>query len=51
MLSHVRFGLRDLHERLTLWWQQILPGIATAQAAEQARPAGSAELDLPGGRA
>ncbi|MGK4579110.1 ScbR family autoregulator-binding transcription factor [Kitasatospora sp. HPMI-4] len=46
MLSHVTCGRRDLHQRLALWWQQILPGIATPQAAAKALPAGSPELGL-----
>ncbi|MFF4755333.1 ScbR family autoregulator-binding transcription factor [Streptomyces sp. NPDC002514] len=46
MLSHVICGRRDLHQRLACWWQQILPGIATPDAAAEARPAGSPELDL-----
>ncbi|MEU0255313.1 ScbR family autoregulator-binding transcription factor [Streptomyces sp. NPDC006184] len=48
MLSHVKCGLSDLHERLTSWWRQILPGIATPEAVRRALPAGSPELGLTG---
>lgn len=41
MLSHVMCNRRDLHERLTRWWQQILPGIATPDAVHKALPSGS----------
>ncbi|MEU2728210.1 ScbR family autoregulator-binding transcription factor [Streptomyces griseoviridis] len=47
MLSHVLSERRDLHERLTGWWRQLLPGIATPEAAAQALPAGSPGLGLP----
>ncbi|WP_299537362.1 ScbR family autoregulator-binding transcription factor [uncultured Streptomyces sp.] len=41
ILSYVTCGHRDLHQRLTRWWQQMLPGIATPEAAAAALPAGS----------
>ncbi|MCZ9346199.1 TetR/AcrR family transcriptional regulator, partial [Streptomyces sp. TRM76130] len=49
MLSHVMCGRRDLHKRLTCWWQQILPGIATPDAVRKTLPAGSPGLGLSDG--
>ncbi len=45
-LSNVTCARRDLHQRLANWWQQILPGITTPEAAADALPAGSAKLGL-----
>ncbi|MFE1547821.1 ScbR family autoregulator-binding transcription factor [Streptomyces sp. NPDC058718] len=47
MLSHVTCDRRDLRHRLTSWWQQILPGLTTPDAAVRALPAGSPELAVP----
>ncbi|MDT0487620.1 ScbR family autoregulator-binding transcription factor [Streptomyces sp. DSM 41640] len=49
MLSHVTSAHRDLHDRLTNWWEQILPGIATPEALGTLLPAGSPGLGLSGG--
>ncbi|MFF3505012.1 ScbR family autoregulator-binding transcription factor [Streptomyces sp. NPDC003247] len=49
MLSHVVSGRRDLHDRLTRWWQQILPGIATPEALRTVRPAGTPGPGRPDG--
>lgn len=46
MLSHVTCNRQDLHHRLAVWWQQLLPGITTPEAASEAVPTGSPELDL-----
>ncbi|WP_328830115.1 TetR/AcrR family transcriptional regulator [Streptomyces sp. NBC_00252] len=48
MLSHVTCDRRDLHDRLTKWWQQILPGLTTPRAVAGLVPAGSPELELSG---
>ncbi|MEU1090077.1 ScbR family autoregulator-binding transcription factor [Streptomyces sp. NPDC005576] len=47
ILSYVTTGHRDLHQRLTHWWRQILPGIVTPEVVAKALPEGSRDFAEP----